>query len=104
MSEVTINRRLKKWNLTKGRKKIAASVVREIRKLYDQDTYTQEKLAEIYGISRKSVNEIINFKSRLEVGDFGTHGAAEVSFMIKAEVCLSEIKMAQSIKSSDPTP
>jgi DNA-binding transcriptional regulator LsrR (DeoR family) len=110
VSETTINRHLKKLKMTRpgyGRGKIKPNMAREIRKLYNQDKYTQVALAKSFGISRKSVNEIVNFKSHIDDGDMGTKGSAEVTIIFNVEAsiekkrCLSEIKTGQHIDYKD---
>jgi DNA-binding transcriptional regulator LsrR (DeoR family) len=94
VSAVTISRRLKRLNATKrgfGPGKVKPGVAKEIRRLYNKDLYTQNDLATMFGISRKSVNMIVNFKSHVDV-DMGTKGTADVSLIFKVEACLSKTK------------
>jgi predicted DNA-binding protein (UPF0251 family) len=97
VSESTISRKLRGLNVKRagyGPGKITPGLAKHIRRLYNQDIYTQKEVADIFGISRKLVNEIINFKVHID-SDVGTQGTADVHFTIKAEECQSKIKTDQ---------
>lgn len=80
MSLSSLDRRLRKWGLTKagwGSGKMKRKS-RHVRLLYATENYTQEELAQMFGVRRETINQIINEKTYPEA-NFGLRGGADAT-------------------------
>lgn len=62
----------------RGPKQLEPSTVQEIRRLYETDDYTQERLAAMFGLSQSTICKIVNNYIHKDVPMISVGGTANV--------------------------
>jgi hypothetical protein len=81
--------------------KLDLAKAQEIRRLYATDKYTQEELAEQYGVTEATIWRVVNYKIYRTFANPAFGGTADVSLTLQVEACPSKTKTAPSSSCKD---